>query len=151
MATIGLHVDREMTNRVLLLLVAFLGAGRCPVISWLREQMKKLLLVVAACAIATPALAQRAPQSASRDSISNSARVEQMAGAFAFNQIGQGERVTLESPRSEPLIQIDGGAFVLPYFSNSFNATRGGEIRIYDPVGSFIRDTQIDMQWGNPG
>jgi hypothetical protein len=111
--------------------------------------MKKLLLVVVSCAIATPALAQRAHQSSSRDSISNSARVEQMAGAMAFSQIGQGERVTLESPRSEPLIQIDGGAFVMPYFNDSFNA-RGGDIRIWDPVGSYIRDTRIDIE-GNPG
>ena len=103
--------------------------------------MKKLLLVVAACAIATPALAQRVNQSASRDSISNSARVEQMAGALAFSQIGQGERVTLESPRSEPLIKIDGGAFVMPYFNESFNA-RGGDIRISDPVGSFVDESR---------
>jgi hypothetical protein len=110
--------------------------------------MKKLLLMVAACAIATPALAQ----SASRGSIANSARVEQMAGAMAFSQVGQGERVTLESPRNEPLIKIDGGAFVMPYFNDSFNATRGGEIRITDPVGSFIDDSRtrvtVDIDTG---
>jgi len=105
--------------------------------------MKKLLLVVAACAIATPALAQRVNQSASRDSISNSARVEQMAGAMAFSQIGQGERVTLESPRNEPLIKIDGGAFIMPYFNDSFNASRGGDIRISDPVGSYIDESRV--------
>ena len=101
--------------------------------------MKKLLLVVAACAIATPALAQ----SASRGSIANSARVEQMAGAMAFSQIGQGERVTVESPRSEPLIKIDGGAFIMPYFNDSFNASRGGDIRISDPVGSYIDESRV--------
>ncbi len=108
--------------------------------------MRKFLLVVAACAIATPAFAQ----SASRGSIANSARVEQMAGAFAFNQIGQGERVTLESPRNEPLIKIDGGAFVMPYFNDSFNVGRGGDIRISDPVGSYVRDTRIDIEGGYP-
>ena len=63
--------------------------------------MRKFLLMVAACAIATPAVAQRVTQGASKGSISNSARVEQMAGAMAFSQVGQGERVTLETPRSD--------------------------------------------------
>jgi hypothetical protein len=75
-----------------------------------------------------------------------------MAGAMAFSQVGQGERVTLESPRNEPLIKIDGGAFVMPYFNDSFNATRGGEIRITDPVGSFIDDSRtrvtVDIDTG---
>jgi hypothetical protein len=107
----------------------------------MREQMKKLLVVVAACVAATPAFAQYA----SRGSISNSARVEQAAGAMAFSQIGQGERVTLESPRNDPLIVVEGGAFIMPYFNDSFNASRGGEVRVYDPVGSYIRETQIDV------
>ena len=96
--------------------------------------MKKLLFVVAICALSTPALAQ----SASRGSIVNSARVEQAAGAFAFMQIGQGDRVTLESPRNDPLLRIDSGAFVMPYINDSFNASRGGDVRVYDPVGSYI-------------
>lgn len=96
--------------------------------------MKKLLFVVAICAVSTPAFAQVA----SRGSIVNSARVEQAAGAFAFSQIGQGERVTLESPRNDPLLRIDSGAFVMPYINDSFNASRGGEVRVFDPVGSYI-------------
>ncbi len=101
--------------------------------------MKKLLLVVAACAVASPAYAQIA----SRGSIVNSARVEQAAGAFAFAQVGQGDRVTLESPRNDPLVVIEPGAFVMPYFNESFNALRGGEVRVYEPVGSFVDDTRI--------
>jgi hypothetical protein len=68
----------------------------------------------------------------------NSARIEQAAGAFAFAQIGQGDRVTLESPRNDPLIRIESGAFIMPYINESFNASRGGEVRVYDPVGSYI-------------
>ena len=105
----------------------------------MREQMKKLLLVVAACAIASPAYAQIA----SRGGIANSARVEQAAGAFAFSQIAQGERATIESPRNDPLVRIDPGAFVMPYISESFNAARGGEVRVYEPVGSFIDETRV--------
>lgn len=97
--------------------------------------MKKLLFVVAICALSTPALAQ----SASRGSIVNSARIEQAAGGFAFMQVGQGERVTLESPRNDPLLRIESGAFVMPYIADSFNASgRGAEVRVHDPVGSYI-------------
>jgi hypothetical protein len=96
--------------------------------------MKKVLFAVAICMAATPAFAQ----SASRGSIANSVRVEQTAGAFAFSQVGQGDRVTLESPRNDPLVRIDSGAFIMPYINDSFNASRGGEIRTYDPVGSYI-------------
>ena len=102
--------------------------------------MKKLLLVVAACAIAGPAYAQ-APSRASI--VVNSARVEQAAGAFAFSQIGQGTRVLMESPRYDPLVVIEPGAFVMPYFNESFNALRGGEVRVYEPVGSFIDETRV--------
>ncbi len=96
--------------------------------------MKKVLLAVAVCVAATPAFAQVA----SRGGIVNSSRVEQTAGAFAFSQVGQGERVTLESPRNDPLIRIDSGAFIMPYINDSFNASRGGDVRVYDPVGSYI-------------
>ncbi len=101
--------------------------------------MKKLLLVVAACVIASPAYAQIA----SRGSVVNSARVEQAAGAFAFSQVAQGERATIESPRNDPLVRIEPGAFVMPYINDSFNASRGGDVRVYDPVGSFIDETRI--------
>ncbi len=101
--------------------------------------MKKLLLVVAICAIATPSYAQMA----SRGGIVNSARVEQAAGAMAFSQIGQGERVTIESPRNDPLVRVEAGAFVMPYINESFNASRGGEVRVYEPVGSFIEETRV--------
>jgi hypothetical protein len=104
--------------------------------------MKKMLLAVAICLAATPALAQ----SASRGSIVNSSRVEQTAGAFAFSQVGQGERVTLESPRNDPLIRINGGAFIMPYISESFNASRGGDVRVYDPIGAHIVDVNVDYQ-----
>jgi hypothetical protein len=100
----------------------------------MRDHMKKVLLAVAICMAATPAFAQIA----SRGSIANSARVEQAAGAMAFSQIGQGDRVTLESPRNDPLVRIDSGAFVMPYINDSFNASRGGDLRVYDPVGSYI-------------
>lgn len=96
--------------------------------------MKKVLLVVAICVAATPAFAQIA----SRGGIVNSARVEQAAGAMAFSQIGQGDRVTLESPRNDPLIRVESGAFIMPYINESFNASRGGDVRVYDPVGSYI-------------
>jgi hypothetical protein len=97
--------------------------------------MKKLLFVVAICAVSTPVTAQ----SASRGGIVNSARVEQVAGAFAFMQIAQGERSTIESPRNDPLVRVESGAFVMPYIVESFNASgRGAEVRTYDPVGSFI-------------
>ena len=96
--------------------------------------MKKVLLAVAICMAATPAFAQIA----SRGGIVNSSRVEQTAGAFAFSQVGQGDRVTLESPRNDPLVRIDSGAFIMPYVNDSFNASRGGDVRVYDPVGSYI-------------
>ena len=96
--------------------------------------MKKVLLAVAICMAATPAFAQIA----SRGGIVNSSRVEQAAGAFAFSQVAQGERATIESPRNDPLIRIDSGAFIMPYINESFNASRGGDVRVYDPVGSYI-------------
>ena len=74
----------------------------------------------------------------------NSATVSQTAGAFAFSQVGQGERVVLESPRNEPLVAIESGAFLMPYVNDSFNASRGGELRVYDPVGSYI-DADLDV------
>lgn len=98
--------------------------------------MKKLLFVVAALAISTPAYAQMA----SRGGVVNSARISQTAGAFAFAQVGQGERVTIEAPRNDALVQIDRGAFIMPYINDSFNASRGGDVRVYDPVGSYIED-----------
>ena len=96
--------------------------------------MKKVLLAVAICMAATPAFAQIA----SRGGIVNSSRVEQTAGAFAFSQVGQGDRVTLELPRNDPLVRIESGAFIMPYVNDSFNASRGGDVRVYDPVGSYI-------------
>ncbi len=114
--------------------------------------MKKLLFVVAICAVSTPALAQYATrggtvttqsQFATRGGVNNSASVEQAAGAFAFAQVGQGERVTIESPRNDPLIVIESGAFVMPYINESFNASRGGEVRVYEPVGSYVDDTRV--------
>ena len=125
--------------------------------------MRKLLLVVAACVMATPAFAQyatrggsvttsSASQFASRGGVNNSASVEQAAGAFGFSQIAQGERATIESPRSDPLVVIEPGAFVMPYINDSFNASRGGEVRVYEPVGSFVDDTRVfvDVEMVNP-
>jgi hypothetical protein len=103
--------------------------------------MKKLLFVVAICAISAPAFAEPGShgiQAASRGGIVNSATISQTAGAFAFSQVGQGDRVTLESPRNDPLVAIESGAFIMPYVNDSFNASRGGEIRVYDPVGSYV-------------
>ena len=97
--------------------------------------MKKFLLVVAACVVATPAFAQMA----SRGSVVNSARVTQTAGAMAFSLLAQGERATIEAPRNDPYVRIDPGAFIMPYVNDSFNV-RGGSLRVYDPVGSFIDD-----------
>ena len=105
--------------------------------------MKKLLFVVVACLVATPSHAQIA----SRGGVVNNARVEQTAGAFAFSQVAQGERATIESPRNDPLVTIDSGAFVMPYISESFNASRGGEVRAYDPVGSYI-DGDVSISTG---
>lgn len=105
--------------------------------------MKKLILIAAALAVATPAMADyrgnggsSSTAYASRGGVVNSATVTQSAGAFAFNQIAQGERATIESPRYDPLIEIERGAFVMPYFSESFNASRGGDVRVYDPIGN---------------
>lgn len=123
-----------------------LGRAEAPYLHRMREQMKKLLLVVAACVIASPAYAQMA----SRGGIANSARVEQAAGAFAFSQIAQGERAEIESPRNDPLVRIDPGAFVMPYINDSFNASRGGDVRVYEPVGSFIEETRVFVDVTNP-
>jgi len=87
---------------------------------------------------------------ASRGGIVNSARVEQTAGAFAFAQVGQGDRVTLESPRNDPLVRIDSGAFIMPYVSESFNASRGGDVRMYDPIGSYADSTVIKIDGALP-
>jgi hypothetical protein len=112
--------------------------------------MKKLLILVAACAISTPAFAQmgsRGGQVVSRGGIVNSATVNQTAGAFAFSQVGQGERVLLDSPRHGALVAIDSGAFLMPYVNDSFNASRGGDLRVYDPVGSYFNadvDVSVD-------
>jgi hypothetical protein len=105
--------------------------------------MKKLLLVVAACAIASPAFAQVA----SRGSVANSARLTQSAGAMAFGLIAQGEYARIEAPEGQPYVNVAPGAFFMPYINDSFNASRGGELRIYDPVGSFTADGPI----GNSG
>lgn len=103
--------------------------------------MRKLLAVVVACAIATPAFAQVA----SRGSVANSARVTQSAGAMAFSLIAQGERAEIDAPRNDPYVRVDQGAFIMPYINDSFNASRGGELRVYDPVGSFIDETIVTI------
>jgi hypothetical protein len=106
----------------------------------MREQMKKFLLVVAACAIATPVLAQGAP----RGGVTNSARVTQTAGAMAFSLIAQGgERAEIEAPRNDPYVRVESGAFIMPYINESFNAALGGDVRVYDPIGSYIDVTRV--------
>ena len=97
--------------------------------------MKKLILVVAASVLATPAFAWGSHGtniSASRGGVANSATVTQTAGAFAFSQVAQGDHTTIEAPHHDPLVQIDSGAFVMPYL----DASRGGHISIHDPVGN---------------
>lgn len=104
--------------------------------------MKKLILVGAAFLWVGPALADPSfhgggsSVSASRGGVANSATVTQTAGAFAFSQVAQGERATIEAPSHDPLVRIDTGAFVMPYFSDSFNASRGGRVDVHDPIGS---------------
>jgi hypothetical protein len=100
--------------------------------------MKKLILFAAICLAAGPAFADsvRTSNIASRGGIANSATVTQTAGAFAFAQVAQGDRVSIHSPDSAPLVTIETGAFVMPYVSGSFNASRGGDVRVYDPIGS---------------
>lgn len=101
--------------------------------------MKKLIVAAAALLLATPALADRPTHSPGIDvSVArNSATVTQTAGAFAFSQIAQGTRAEIESPSSTPLVNVETGAFVMPYVSVGdirTEAERGG--RIYDPVGN---------------
>jgi hypothetical protein len=105
----------------------------------MRDEMKKLLLVVAACSIASPAFAQIA----SRGGVANSARIEQSAGAMAFGLIAQGEFARIEAPEGQPYVHVESGSFVMPYINDSFNASRGGEVRIYDPVGSYSATSDI--------
>jgi hypothetical protein len=118
--------------------------------------MKKVLLVVAACVAATPAFAQYASRGgsatnsssstyASRGSVANSAKVEQSAGALAFSLLAQGERAEIEAPRSDPYLRVESGAFIMPYISESFNASRGGDVRVYDPVGTFVDDRSFTV------
>ena len=111
--------------------------------------MKRLILIAAACLLTSPALAGDSTSSrlsigsnASRGGVANSASVAQSAGAFAFSQVAQGERATIEAPRYDPLLTIEKGSFVMPYVSDSFNASRGGSVRVYDPIGSVEGDTR---------
>jgi hypothetical protein len=93
--------------------------------------MKKLILVAAASVLASPAFAGD-HVSASRGGIANSATVTQTAGAFAFSQVAQGDHATIEAPHHDPLVQIDSGAFVMPYI----DASRGGHVSVHDPIGN---------------
>jgi hypothetical protein len=106
--------------------------------------MKKLILLAAACLVASPALGDSTRSSvnsfASRGGVANSATVSQSAGAFAFSQVAQGERAVIDAPRFDPLIRIEPGAFVMPYVNESFNASRGGDVRVFDPIGSVELD-----------
>jgi hypothetical protein len=136
-------MDHGQSNHVFNLSVCALGRAEAPFSIKMRDHMKKVLFAVALCVATTPAVAQIA----SRGSIVNSARVEQTAGAFAFSQILQAETVTVAPV--EPLVRIDSGAFIMPYINESFNASRGGELRVYDPVGSFI-DGDFSVTNTNP-
>lgn len=104
--------------------------------------MKKLLLLAAVSLFSVPQ-AHAGSNVASRGSIANAAHVTQTAGAAAIAIVGQGDRVTIEAPRNDPLVLIESGAFVMPYISESFNASRGGEVRTYDPIGSYVRNVDI--------
>jgi hypothetical protein len=33
----------------------------------------------------------------------------------------------------------------MPYISESFNASRGGDVRVYDPVGTFVDDRSFTV------
>lgn len=105
--------------------------------------MKKLILVAAACVLASPAMAQPSHggsnQSASRGGVANSAVVTQSAGAFAFSQVAQGDHTTIEAPSHDPLVRIDSGAFVLPYI----DASHGGHVDVHDPIGNVVVDSTI--------
>jgi len=102
--------------------------------------MKKvILLAAAACFSAGPAFAAHGGsfQSASHGGVANSAVVTQTAGAFAFSQVAQGDHATIEAPHHDPLVQIDSGAFVMPYI----DASHGGHVDIHDPVGNVTLTT----------
>lgn len=106
--------------------------------------MKKMLLVAAVCVLSAPQ-AYAGSTIATRGSVVNSATVTQTAGAAAVSLIAQGERATIEAPRNDPLVVFESGAFVMPYINDSFNATRGGSVRVYDPVGSYSHSVNVDV------
>lgn len=149
---------RVNPNQIFYLCVCTRGRVRALFSDRTSNLMKKVLLVVAACLAATPAVAQRygggggtstytnnsSSTYASRGGVANSARVEQSAGALAFSLLAQGERAEIEAPRYDPYLRVDGGAFVMPYINESFNASRGGDVRVYDPVGAFSDSTVIN-------
>jgi len=104
--------------------------------------MKRLVLIAAiTAAFAGPALADP-PHQNTAGTVINSARVTQTAGAMAFSQVAQGSsNVTIEAPRNRPLVQVDTGAFVLPYV----NATQGGRIYVNDPIGNVVSTGDVDV------
>jgi hypothetical protein len=110
--------------------------------------MKKLLLLAALSLLAAPeAYAGDRSWSmniASRGGVANSANVTQTAGAAAIAIVAQGERAEIEAPHHDPLILFEGGAFVMPYIADSFNAQTGGEVRAYDPVGSYVKHVDVN-------
>lgn len=110
--------------------------------------MKKLLLLAAACLLSVPEAYAGSRTSnvvvGSRGGVANSANVTQTAGAAAIAIVAQGgERAEIEAPRYDPLVVFESGAFVMPYISESFNASTGGEVRSYDPIGSYVRNVDI--------
>lgn len=113
--------------------------------------MKKLIVAAAALMLATPALADPpiVGNTVQLGGVRNSATVSQTAGAFAFSQVAQGSRAEIESPSRAPLVNVETGAFVMPYVSVGdirTEAERGG--RIYDPVGNV--EINVDLG-GNSG
>jgi hypothetical protein len=108
--------------------------------------MKKLLLVAAVSLLSASPVLAGSPTlvNASRGGVANSANVTQTAGAAAIAIVAQGERATVEAPHHDPLILFESGSFVMPYISESFNASRGGEVRNYDPIGSYVKNVDVN-------
>lgn len=76
----------------------------------------------------------------------NSATVTQSAGAFAFNQIAQGERAFIDAPSRDPLVVVETGAFIMPFVGINGDNNYGARVQAFDPVGNLPIDIEL-----NPG
>jgi|GEM_PF-1614079 len=106
--------------------------------------MKRLAVFSALLVLSTAAYAD-GPRGRSVDvsttigfskNMSQSAVINQTAGAAAFAQIAQGgERAFIDAPKDAPLVRVESGAFIMPFVGINGDTYGDAKVFVFDPVG----------------